>query len=376
MKIWAEKVKGFEGQTVADKAGDKVTHSDHGSPDKAGSPDIQKARNQNVDEASKATKLHQADVVENINQMNPLKKMKTAALVTLCTLGVIHAPLALAERSKPLTAWAPSPGHVQIPLWPGTPPDPLPAKGPEFIEDAEAINNVTKPTITVYSPKENNTGVAIIVIPGGGYKILAMSIEGTEICDWLNSKGITAILLKYRVPSAKLYPARGSLQAFEDLQRAMSVVRSRAKEWHIDPNKIGVIGFSAGGHLAAWISNVYEKRAYKPVDAIDKVSCRPDFAAPIYPGHLWIDRTKFELNSDIQVTSKTPPTFLLQNEDDKVDPPEHSLVYYRALKKAGVPVEMHLYAQGGHAFGLRPSKYPVSKWPLLVETWLKTIGML
>lgn len=315
--------------------------------------------------------------------MNKLKP----CLATLCALGVLPLTSALAadrsEPTKPATtstavkAWEPSPGHVQIPLWPGKPPDALPTKGPEFNSKTEGLNNVSKPTITVYSPPEsNNTGVAVVVIPGGGYKVLAMDLEGTEICDWLTSKGITAVLLKYRVPSAKLYPARGSVQALEDLQRAMSLVRSRAAEWHINPHKIGVLGFSAGGHLAAWISNTYEKRAYKPIDAIDKINCRPDFAAPIYPGHLWIDRNKFELNSDIHVSSKTPPTFLLQNEDDRVDPVEHSLVYYRALRAAGVPVEMHLYAQGGHAFGLRPSKLPVSKWPQLVETWLKTIGML
>lgn len=317
--------------------------------------------------------------------------MRLTYLATLCALVVLQFSSAKAANpnkaarqastSALVKTWEPSPGHVQIPIWPGKPPDALPAKGPEFLSKTEALNNVSKPTITVYSPdsstnNKNNTGAAVIVIPGGGYKILAMDLEGTEICDWLTSKGITAVLLKYRVPSAKLYPARGSIQALEDLQRAMGLVRSRAAEWHIDPHKIGVLGFSAGGHLAAWISNSYEKRAYKPVDAIDKVSCRPDFAIPIYPGHLWIDRNKFELNSDIHVTSKTPPTFLLQNEDDQVDPVEHSLVYYRALKAAGVPVEMHLYSQGGHAFGLRPSKLPVSKWPQLVETWLKTIGMI
>lgn len=316
-----------------------------------------------------------------------MKGMTKTYLAMLCALGILQLPAAQADdrttakpgastaASNPKT-WEPAPGHVQIPLWPGQPPDALPFKGPEFLTKNDGLNNVSKPTITVYSPKQNNTGAAVVVIPGGGYKILAMELEGTEICDWLTSKGITAILLKYRVPSEKLYPARGSIQAFEDLQRAMGIVRSRASEWHIDPHKIGVIGFSAGGHLAAWISTTYEKRAYKPVDAIDKVSCRPDFAMPIYPGHLWIDRSKFELNSDVHVTSKTPPTFLLQNEDDHVDPVEHSLVYYRALKKAGVPVEMHLYAQGGHAFGLRPSKFPVSKWPQLVETWLKTIGII
>jgi acetyl esterase/lipase len=230
--------------------------------------------------------------------------------------------------------------------------------------------------MTVYAPKGKNTGAAVIVFPGGGYRDLAMDLEGTEICDWLTSIGITAVLLKYRVPSKILYPKRGSPQALEDAQRTLGLVRYRAAEWHIDPHKIGVIGFSAGGHMCAWISTCYQHRLYKPVDAADKVSCRPDFAMPIYPGHLWIDDQKFELNSDINVTKQTPPTFLVQNEDDHVDPVEHSLVYYLALKKAGVPVEMHLYAQGGHAFGLRPTKLPVSRWPKLAETWLGTIGMI
>ncbi len=272
--------------------------------------------------------------------------------------------------------WEPSPGHTQLPLWPGAVPDPLPASKPEDLTADGAIEHVSRPTMTVYSPTGKNTGVAVIVIPGGGYQVLAIDLEGTEICDWLTSIGVTAVLLKYRVPSATLYPAKGSIQSLEDTQRAIGLVRSRAAEWHIDPHKIGVLGFSAGGHLVAAASTRFEHRLYRPVDAADKVSCRPDFAVPIYPGHLWIDRKKFELNPDIHVTSQTPPTFILQNEDDHVDPVEHSLVYYRALKKAGVPVEMHLYAQGGHAFGMRPSKLPVSKWPRLVETWLETIGMI
>jgi len=279
-------------------------------------------------------------------------------------------------KSAAMQVWQPSAGLKQIPIWSGKIPDAIPAPGPESLTDKEIISNVTIPTITVYPPKGKNTGAAVVVLPGGGYKILAMDLEGTEICDWLTSRGITAVLLKYRVPSKILYPKKGSIQTLQDVQRTMGLVRSRAAEWNINPNKIGVIGFSAGGHLAAAISTRFQRRAYPVTDAADKVSCRPDFAMPIYPGHLWIDREKFELNPDNQPTKETPPTFLLQNEDDKVDPPEHSLVYYRALKKAGVPVEMHLYAQGGHAFGLRPSKYPVSKWTKLAETWMATIGMI
>jgi acetyl esterase/lipase len=240
--------------------------------------------------------------------------------------------------------------------------------------------------MTVYSPTGKNTGAAVVVFPGGGYQILAIDLEGTEVCDWLTSKGITCVLLKYRVPHSgpywerqcdcEIYPK--SSMALEDAQRTVGLVRFHAAEWHIDSHKIGVLGFSAGGHLVAAMSTHFEQRSYPAVDAADKESCRPDFAVALYPGHLWIDYQKFELNPDVHthITRQTPPTFLLQDEDDDVDNVNNSLVYYLALKDAGVPVEMHLYAQGGHAFGLRRTKFPMTAWPLLVETWLGTIGMI
>ena len=324
--------------------------------------------------------------------------------------------LCIALASSPLTAqkpvWQPSPGHTQIPIWPGAAPDPQPVAGPENAETSSqndliagkpivGINNVTRPTLTIYSPVGKNTGTTIVVFPGGGYQGLAIDLEGTEVCDWLITKGITCILLKYRVTDVGPYPKSGpypeSPMALEDAQRTLGLVRLHAAEWHIDPHKIGVLGFSAGGHLAAAISNHYDHRLYPPTDAADKLSCRPDFAVPIYPGHLsiaaaqWDARQgtkKFELhlppnanrdlglNPDLHITKQTPPTFLLQNEDDHVDNVNDSLAYYIALKNAGVPVEMHLYAQGGHAFGLRRTKSPVTAWPALVETWLGTLGMI
>jgi len=165
--------------------------------------------------------------------------------------------------------------------------------------------------------------------------------------------------------------------ALEDAQRTMGLVRFHAAEWEIDPHKIGVLGFSAGGHLVAAISTHFKKRLYPAVDAADKESCRPDFGVALYPGHM-LEKTSraFQLNPYIPVTSQTPPTFLLQAEDDPVDSVKNSLVYYTALKKAGVPVEMHLYADGGHAFGLRRTKLAITGWPELVETWLGTIGMI
>jgi acetyl esterase/lipase len=298
---------------------------------------------------------------------------------------------AFANLSAQTPVWQPSEGHAQLPIWPGAVPDARPANGPEIAKwsgkndliagkQVLEVDNVSRPTMTVYSPAGKNTGAAVVVFPGGGYQILAIDLEGTEVCDWLTAKGITCVLLKYRVPAPRSAPNWGaypqSPMALEDAQRTVGLVRFHAAEWHIDPHKIGVLGFSAGGHLVAAVSTHFERRLYPPVDAADKVSCRPDFAVALYPGHMWIDNKKFELNPNLPVTRQTPPTFLLQDEDDHVDNVNDSLVYYIALKNAGVPVEMHLYAQGGHAFGLRRTKFPVTKWPQLVETWLGAIGII
>jgi acetyl esterase/lipase len=297
----------------------------------------------------------------------------------------------LGNLSAQTSVWQPSPGHTQVAIWPGTVPDARQAVGPEVAATTGkeslvagkpwvAVSNVSRPTMTVYSPTGRNTGAAVVVLPGGGYEILAIDLEGTEVCDWLTSRRITCVLMKYRVPAPRSSPNWGAFpespMALEDVQRTVSLVRFHAAEWKIDPHKVGVLGFSAGGHLVAAVSTHFERRLYPAVDAADKESCRPDFAVALYPGHLWIDEEKFELNPAVPVTSQTPPTFLLQDEDDNVDNVNNSLVYYIALKKAGVPVEMHLYAQGGHAFGLRRTKFPVTGWPQIVETWLATIGMI
>jgi len=291
------------------------------------------------------------------------------------------------------TAWQPTPGHTQVSIWPGAAPDPQPVAGPEIAtatgkeslvagRPMVVVENVSRPTMTVYAPKGKNTGAAVVVFPGGGYQVLAIDLEGTEVCDWLTSKGITCVLLKYRVPAPRSAPYWGaygqSPMALDDAQRTVGLVRFHAAEWHIDPHKIGVLGFSAGGHLVAAMSTHFEHRLYPAQDAADKESCRPDFAVALYPGHLWSYKKGFELNPEIRthITRQTPPTFLLQNEDDHVDSVNDALVYYIALKNAGVPVEMHTYAQGGHGFGLRRTKLPVTKWPQLVETWLGTIGMI
>jgi acetyl esterase/lipase len=280
--------------------------------------------------------------------------------------------------------WQPSQGHTQIPIWPGTPPDAQfgPPANTETTPEAGEVDNVSRPTMTVYSPKGKNTGAAMAVFPGGGYYVLAIDLEGTEVCDWLTSKGITCVLLKYRVPDSgphgdghrQIMPK--APMALEDAQRTLGLVRLHAAEYHIDPHKIGVLGFSAGGHLAAAISTHFDKRLYPAVDAADKESCRPDFAVVLYPGHLRASATGFALNPDIPVTRQTPATFLIQAQNDPVDSINNSVVYYIALKNAGVPVEMHLYAEGKHAFGLRRTNFPITRWPDLVETWLHTIGMI
>ena len=308
--------------------------------------------------------------------------------------------------------WQPSPGHTQVPIWPGAVPDPQPVRGPETVSidpkflvagrTVVGISNVTQPTMTLYPPIGKNTGAAVVVFPGGGYQMLAIDLEGTEVCDWLTPRGIACVLLKYRVTDVGPYPKSGpypeSPMALEDAQRTVGLVRFHAAEWHIDPHKIGVLGFSAGGHMVAALSNHFDHRLYPPVDAADAVSCRPDFAVAIYPGHLslaaaeWDARrgkTKFTihpdppsiadpdlaLNPDLHVTRQTPPTFLLQAEDDHIDSVYDALSYYIALQRAGVPAEMHLYAHGNHAFGLRRTRLPITDWPHLVETWLATLGI-
>jgi acetyl esterase/lipase len=298
------------------------------------------------------------------------------------------------DLSAQAAVWQPSPGHAQLPIWPGVPPHAQQAPGPEIVTTTgndhlvagrpwAYISNVSRPTLTVYSPTGKNTGAAVIVFPGGGYQILAIDLEGTEVCDWLTSKGITCVLLKYRVPNtgqAWNQPCgcdlrTGSSRPLEDAQRTVGLVRFHAAEWGIDPHRIGVLGFSAGGHLVAAVSTHFTRRDYPAVDSADRESSRPDFVVALYPGHLY-DYDKDELFRDIHITRDTPPTFVLQAENDNVDGPSNSLIYYTALKDAGVPAELHLYPEGGHAFGLRRTKFPITQWPQLVERWLQAIGMI
>jgi len=285
--------------------------------------------------------------------------------------------------------WQPPAGIEQIPLWPDklaiARPD---VKGEESARVGEkkiagrsvtGVENVVRPTMSVFPAKGANTGAAVVVFPGGGYQMLAIDFEGSEVCDWITAKGVTCIVLKYRVPGGGPYGLKMPRvpMALQDAQRTIGLLRERGSKWGIDPHKIGVLGFSAGGHLVAWVSNE-AKRSYAPIDAADKQSSRPDFAVVLYPGHIWdYEDGHYEKPANgLRVSKDAPPTFIVQAQDDPVDNIHESATYYLALLKAEVPVEMHVYAHGGHAFGLRRTDQPITQWPALAETWLQTIGML
>ena len=300
------------------------------------------------------------------------------------SLILLAIQLMFATCALPQAAGEPLPGHPTLALWPNGAPDSKANPQPE-VDTTTAkdkliagkpvvrLGNVSSPTITLYSPKGANTGAAIVVFPGGAYRILAIDLEGTEVCAWLNSAGITCVLLKYRVPDSGPYPK--SAAALQDAQRAMGMVRAHATQWHIDPNRIGALGFSAGAHLAAALSTHFDQRLYDAIDAADQVSCRPNFAVIVYPGYLSIAEQNFALNTEIHPTNKTPSTFIVQAEDDSVHV-ENASVYFQALANAKVPAELHIYAEGGHGYGLRHTALPVTDWPKLVERWLVTINML
>ncbi len=278
-----------------------------------------------------------------------------------------------------------------IELWPGAAPEEnapigeekvvmspkLERKQVEVTEPTRMLSNVTKPTLTIYRPApEKDTGAAILICPGGGYWNLYWELEGEEVAVWLNSLGVTGIIVKYRVPrrpdEPKGEPARRPLQ---DAQRAVSLVRSKAQEWGLHPQRIGMIGFSAGGHLALATATNFDRRSYPPIDDIDTISCRPDFAIPVYSGYLKA-KDKDELAPGLRIPTGTPPVFLVHGGDDIVSPPEHSVLMYLALKRAGVPAELHVYATATHDFGVRASDHPYATWTTSCAHWLRYQGFL
>ena len=304
----------------------------------------------------------------------------------------LDPPVMIKKVSK-VMVWQPGPDGTQVPLWPVS----LALQKPEADRPEEVGNGsrlvagrpwhwagyVSRPTMTLYRPKGRNTRAAILVLPGGGYEAVAMDLEGTEICDWITKQGITCLVLKYRVPQAwrhdRVESAPKVQLPLQDAQRAVALLRSRAATYGIDPRKVGVIGFSAGGHLAAAVSNA-NKLTYEPVDAADRESSRPDFAIVVYPGHLWDEtgpKTSLKLSPWVEISAAAPPTLLIHSMNDPTDNVRHSMAYGLALNDAGVSVDMHLYSTGGHAFGMRPTSHPVTtEWPALVKKWLHTTGVL
>lgn len=276
-----------------------------------------------------------------------------------------------------LSAQSAEPAVVK--LWSGKAPGETKDIGPEELTqpkpgqaDVKRLGKVSEPTITVYpAPTDKATGAAVIVAPGGGYSILAIEHEGTQTCEWLNTLGVTAVLLKYRVPKRAMQMP-DNLAAIQDAQRAVSLTRSHAKDWGIDPDRVGMLGFSAGGNLTAWAC-LADKRYYEPVDDADKLSSRPSFAALIYPAYL-VDK-EGNLKPEYKVTKDAPPMFFTHANDDPVTPLSSAMLY-AALKKNGVPAELHIFASGGHGFGMRKSDAPVSAWPARCADWLKARGYL
>ena len=266
-------------------------------------------------------------------------------------------------------------------LWPGKAPGDA-SSIPAEKWDKMKVTNVTEPTLTIFRPEKDATDVAVIVCPGGGYHALMMGYEGEDVARWLNTLGITGIVLKYRVPAPEGTPRY--LPALQDAQRAISAVRAHAGQWKLNPSKIGILGFSAGGHLAAAASTNFDHRAYPAADDIDQVSCRPDFAVVIYPGGIVQKPAKQDsapvpdgaMSPEITVTDKTPPAFIAMAGNDPVNP-ENAVYYYLALKHHGVRADLHIYSQGGHGFGMgKDPRLPCSTWPDRCADWMHNVGIL
>lgn len=281
-------------------------------------------------------------------------------------------------------------GVRQVPVWPAKAP--VLAGGIRKLKDEGAldkgmITNVDTPTYMVYQPAKNPSGTCVVIFPGGGHKILAIELEGTEVAEWLAGAGITAVLVKYRVPYSGCYwdtELRKNVSpkvpmALQDAQRTISTIRSRARELGVNPNKIGVMGFSAGGNVAVLASTRFAKRSYQPIDAIDQVSCRPNFAIPVFAGHMTMEHKNLDsraLNTDIPISKEIPPTLLVHAKDDPVNPVHYSKVYAAALKKAGINVKLKLYETGGHAFAVRKQGKHSDRWTKDALSWLTQIGMI
>ena len=272
-----------------------------------------------------------------------------------------------------------------LPVWPKGAPEDITLDEPEkdrtTPEDnlvdgryVARIGNITEPTLTFYpAPASKNTGTTVLVCPGGGYWIVAYDLEGIEVCQWLNSIGVNAALLKYRVPRREGREKHEA--ALEDAARSMQIIRSHAREWNLDPNKVGVLGFSAGGHLSATLSNTASMPMIEGYDSMEGVRVRPDFTVLIYPAYLVIKEENDAISPEVQPTKDTPPTFISISMDDPVRV-EGAIRYALELKTHGVPAELHIYPEGGHGYGLRRTQNPVTTWPDRVEDWMRFSGLL
>lgn len=290
-------------------------------------------------------------------------------------------PLLLLCCAAQLPAAAP----VVLNVWPGTPPGETKTLPPEADQTKDTdkpvggqriikLGNVSTPTLAVFRPaKEIDTGAAVVICPGGGFSILAYDLEGTEVAAWLNSIGVTGIVLKYRVPARD--PAQRWLAPVQDAQRALGLVRANATAWGLDAKRIGILGFSAGGVTAAYAALLGEERKYAALDAADTQPCRPDFALLIYTGGF-VDRGQTEFKSPVPLPRNPPPMFFVHAFDDGV-PVQNTLLLAAEVKKLGGSAEVHVYDAGGHGYGLRPvPELPVTTWPARATEWLARRGLL
>jgi len=331
-------------------------------------------------------------LLDDIGSMKHVEGLLLAFVLLLASPLASSADGTEAKGSPRHRVWEPASPVMQEPIWPaGTTIAPPASQGAERFSTQgkqiagrgwTAVERVSEPTMSIYPPIGKNTGAAMVVFPGGGYRVLAIDLEGTEVCDWVTRMGVTCVLLKYRVPGSGPWwsdacncrQTPSVPMALQDAQRTISLLRKRASELGVDPHRIGVIGFSAGGRMVADVSN-HLARSYADVDDADRESMRPDFAIALYPGHLW-KGPGLTLDAGLTISPDAPPTLIIQAGDDPTDDVRHSLTYYLALQQAGVPVELHLYAHGGHAFGLRETTDPVTHWRLLAEKWMASLGVI
>ncbi len=306
--------------------------------------------------------IRMSKIMANQEQDINMKIIDSVKLAAVLLAMIFLAGEVYAEESN----GKPENEHAVVKLWPGEVPGKVTENGEHAMPDrgdgVTRLTDVSCPTMTLYLLDKKSP--AVLVCPGGGYSILAINKEGYEIAEWLNSVGFNAIVLKYRVPGNRA-------GAFQDVQRAMGLIRQNAEQWKIDAEKVGVMGFSAGGHLSARLSTNYAVRSYEPVDKADELSCRPDFTILVYPAYL--SKENYGLADEIKVDDHTPPAFLIQAQNDRsyVD---SSIAYYLALKEAGVHGELHLFPSGGHGFGLRGPNPTAVAWPKLCEAWLNKIS--